>query len=103
MRAAALAVDRALAGYWARALAGYRARAFAVYRSFAGSTASEGDGLGCAVGHVVGHCEGQAGVGEHLLALLDVGAFGAQHDGQREAELLHGADDPLGEPIDAQD
>src|SRR5437867_2640017 len=70
---------------------------------FAVSPLGEFDGFFRAVGHVVGHREGQAGVGEHFLALLDVGPFGAQHDGQRETELLHRRDDALGETIDAQD
>src|SRR5882724_4123360 len=53
--------------------------------------------------HVVGHHEGQARFREHLLALLDIGAFGAQHHGELQAQLLHGGDDALGEAIDAQD
>src|SRR5438445_10678442 len=61
------------------------------------------DGLAGAVTHVGGHDEGQAGVGEHLLALLDVGALGAQHDGQVQSELSHGGDDALGQPVDTQD
>ena len=48
-------------------------------------------GLARAVAHVVGHDQRQAGVREHLLALLDVGALGAQDHRQREAELPHRA------------
>src|SRR5438094_2847272 len=71
--------------------------------AWGGRTPRELDGLAGAVAHVGGHDEAQSGVDEHLLALLDVGALGAQHDGQGEPELSHGGDDALGQPVDTQD
>src|SRR5688572_10703055 len=63
----------------------------------------EGHGLLRAVCHVGRHRERQAGVRQHLLALLDVRPLRAQHDRQLEPELLHRADDALRQPIHAED
>src|SRR5437762_6459784 len=47
-------------------------------------------GLPRALRHVGGHDQRQAGIGEHLFTLLDIGALGAQDHGQREAQRAHG-------------
>ena len=53
--------------------------------------------------HLVGGGEVEAGLGEHLPPQLHVRAFHPHDDGQLEAELLHGGDQPLRQPIAAQD
>src|SRR6185295_5350357 len=53
--------------------------------------------------HLVGGGEVEAGLGEHLPPQLHVRAFHPHDDGQREAEAFHGGDQPLGQPIAAQD
>ncbi len=53
--------------------------------------------------HRVGGREVQAAVLQHLLALLDVGAFHPDDDRDRDAELLDRGDDAFGEHVAAQD
>src|SRR5574341_1342644 len=61
------------------------------------------DSLLGAVLHAVGRDEVQAGLRQHLLPELDVRPLHPDHDGELHVEGPHGLDDPLCQPVAAED
>src|SRR6266404_3097225 len=78
-------------------------RLFALRAHRGGAAPGERDHLLGALAHVVGHHQREPRLGQHLLALLDVGTLGPQHHRELEPELLDRGDDALREPVHSQD
>src|SRR3954463_8576936 len=68
-----------------------------------GRSLDGGDDLFRRVRQIVGGYDVQAAGIEDVFALLDVGAFQADHQGHRQADVLHRGDDALGDDVAAHD